>query len=441
MKRKVDAPVVVIGAGVAGSTAAYVLRREGLQVVVLESEDSAGGRARTVKRKGFRIDSGAVYLLNLYDRTIALLGECGTVPLRAWSPPAGLRDDSSTYPVRYDFLPSFLALKSLRPADKFRLAFKGLKVILGAAPEPYETDSLAAFDRGETMEAWSRRELGDRVHEFLVRPWIEPAFGVGVERLSVPFLTGILKRAYRARFRVPVDGMGAIADGFLRDADLRLNTPASRVARNDDGTLVVETPSGPLSAAGVVVATPGFVAADLLDGELDAETVKLMRSAPYAAMAHVVLAYADDPWPSYPTDMVLPVGPGDHPVVGIILHGRKSPEAVPAGGQLVDLYFNDSATRRMTDEELIDHANTTVAEFLGSAPDPTVAEVFRYDQALAFAPPGHYERMQQVRRAMPPDITVAGDYLAHLGIETAVVTGERAALDLLAALRRRGRSE
>jgi protoporphyrinogen oxidase len=51
-------PVVVIGAGPAGLTAAYVLTGRGRRVTVLEKDRQVGGIARTVEYKGFRFDVG-----------------------------------------------------------------------------------------------------------------------------------------------------------------------------------------------------------------------------------------------------------------------------------------------------------------------------------------------------------------------------------------------
>jgi protoporphyrinogen oxidase len=51
-------PIVVVGAGPAGLTAAYELTKRGCAVVVLEKDDQVGGLARTVEYRGFRFDIG-----------------------------------------------------------------------------------------------------------------------------------------------------------------------------------------------------------------------------------------------------------------------------------------------------------------------------------------------------------------------------------------------
>ncbi len=51
-------PVVIIGAGPAGLTAAYMLVTQGRPVRVIEKDQQVGGIARTVEYKGFRFDIG-----------------------------------------------------------------------------------------------------------------------------------------------------------------------------------------------------------------------------------------------------------------------------------------------------------------------------------------------------------------------------------------------
>src|SRR6266516_6047126 len=56
--RDFEAPVLILGAGPAGLTAAYELSKNGVSSVLLEQDSSVGGLARTVEYKGCRFDIG-----------------------------------------------------------------------------------------------------------------------------------------------------------------------------------------------------------------------------------------------------------------------------------------------------------------------------------------------------------------------------------------------
>src|SRR5687768_8364260 len=70
------ADVLVIGAGPAGLTAAYILSRARRDVVVLESDSAAvGGISRTVNYKGFLFDIGGHRFFSKSAEVVALWNE------------------------------------------------------------------------------------------------------------------------------------------------------------------------------------------------------------------------------------------------------------------------------------------------------------------------------------------------------------------------------
>ena len=70
-----DAPVVVIGAGPAGLTAAYELVKRGDRVTVLEASDVVGGISQTVEREGWRFDIGGHRFFTKVEEVEALWHE------------------------------------------------------------------------------------------------------------------------------------------------------------------------------------------------------------------------------------------------------------------------------------------------------------------------------------------------------------------------------
>lgn len=58
MAERGETPVVIVGAGPAGLTAAYELIQRGISCAVIEADDALGGISRTVVRSGWRFDIG-----------------------------------------------------------------------------------------------------------------------------------------------------------------------------------------------------------------------------------------------------------------------------------------------------------------------------------------------------------------------------------------------
>jgi phytoene desaturase len=70
--------VIIIGAGIAGMTAATHLAKRGLQVIILDKNSHAGGRCDRLSRDGHHFDTGPTLMVMrlLYEAEFAALGAC-----------------------------------------------------------------------------------------------------------------------------------------------------------------------------------------------------------------------------------------------------------------------------------------------------------------------------------------------------------------------------
>jgi protoporphyrinogen oxidase len=155
--------VVVVGAGPAGLTAAYLLAGRGHAVTVVEGSDAFGGISRTVCYKGYRFDIGGHRFFTkiapvqaLWDE---LLGEeFIDVP----------RLSRIHYRGRYFHYP-------LRPAS----ALAGLGVVDAARIVlSYVRARLRPSSVEDTFEQWVSNRFGRRLYEIFFKTYTEKVWGI-----------------------------------------------------------------------------------------------------------------------------------------------------------------------------------------------------------------------------------------------------------------------
>lgn len=434
----------VIGAGPAGCTAAYTLCRQGHDVVVFEAADRVGGRTSQLMREGFNLGSGALFLMGgIYPRTNAILKQLGRYEeLVPWDAQTHVIDaDGKRYVVKFDQVMSFLKLPVFSLKDKARIAAGVAKQLLSRGPKRcFDGAELARYDRGETLETWSRRVLGDKGHDYITVPYMGFLYAVPMSWLSTSLYQAILQQFYKLSLSVPPRGIGQICDWLVEGSpgvNVHLSTPAEAIARTQTGYAVTAGGETHEVDAIVVACEPG-VAADLLAGLVPEEATTKLRVCRYSEYAHAQVCWKQDPWPGTEISVALPANMPDAVWGAAVLQSHRHPDAVPPGGQAVGVYFYTPPLADMTDEEISQAAVDAARLAYGDAPEPDFVHLFHYKRGLSIAGPGHYATLNSVHQEMPAGITLAGDYFAHAGVEAAIFSGELAAQRLRAAGRAPG---
>lgn len=310
------ADAVVVGAGVAGLTAARTLRAQGLRVVVLDAAEVPGGPVRGGDLPGLdgvRVDLGAESFAARGTAVGDLVRELGLDVVEpsgagAWGYAAG-----HAYP-----LPRAGVLGI--PADPWSRDVRRAVGLGGSLRASLDRVLPRRFTDLRTLETFARSRMGARVTERLVAPVASGVHSAPLDRLDVAAVAPGLREAFERegslaravasmRALAPAGsavrgidgGMHRLVEGLVAGTDVRLRhevTGISRVAAPDGGPgawlVRAETPSGPvdLAAPRLVVTTPALVdalgplvgtAADLLpDPEpgADVRLVTLLLRAP-----------------------------------------------------------------------------------------------------------------------------------------------------------------
>ena len=256
-----DAPVVVVGAGLAGLACAVELSLKGRPVVVLEASDAVGGRARTDVVDGFRLDRGFQVLLTAYPEAQRTL-DLPALGLRAFHPGALVRLHGRFHRV-------------VDPWRKPLSALAGLFSPVGSFGDKWLVRALRAQTRaGAPDDAWRRAET--TTADALDARGFSSSM---IERFFRPFFGGVFlerdlatsSRLFEYTFRmfsegdaaVPALGMGEMARQLasrLPAGSVRLG---AHVAAVSEGRVTLSN-GEPVAAASVVVATEAAEAKALL---------------------------------------------------------------------------------------------------------------------------------------------------------------------------------
>ena len=151
----------MIGGGPAGCAAAYRLRRQGHEPVLVESAPQLGGRSWTLREDGFTIDTGAFYVCSFYRRTLDVLEELGMRSSLVPMPDdTGLLDEGERRRWVVGSTGSVWGHPKLTLGDKLRLTVAGIRESIGR-PDPLSTEALAGADDGRTVAESAREAVGE----------------------------------------------------------------------------------------------------------------------------------------------------------------------------------------------------------------------------------------------------------------------------------------
>jgi protoporphyrinogen oxidase len=167
--RTLTQPVLIIGAGPAGLTAAYELARRGIRVMVVERADKVGGLACTESYQGFRFDMGGHRFFTKSQAVHAIWKDMlgGQLLLRP-------RLSRIYYNRRFFDYP-------LRPLNVVRnLGF--VETLLIAVS--YLRWQVFPYRREDTFEQWVTNRFGRRLFLTFFKSYTEKVWGISCSELQ-----------------------------------------------------------------------------------------------------------------------------------------------------------------------------------------------------------------------------------------------------------------
>ena len=413
--------VIIIGAGLAGLSAARTLQAHGVPSLLFEASATIGGRVATDVFEGFQIDRGFQVLLDSYPEARRTL-DLAALDLHAFAPGAVLHRGGGRFgrvgdPLRAP-LDGFRSLAS--GAFSFGDALRVLGLQVASRRAINTTMSSPAAAPFTTLEALRARGFSARAIEAFFRPFFGGVFLDRDLHAARPWFEWLFGMFSTGRATLPARGMQAIPAQLaaaLPSGHLRRESPVRRLLE-----CAVELESGEVIEAGtIIVATDGAAAGRLLP-DLAAPTwsgcITLSYAAPEAPITtpHLALKAPDDP------------GPVNHICVPSIVASSYAPR----GRHLV------SATligNRDEDDAALDQAvRTQLRDWFGAAAVGRwqLLRVSHVPFSLPRTLLGESAAAGAVRRAT--GVYACGDHLETPSINGAMRSGRRAAEAVLADL-------
>lgn len=285
MSSSSDTPVIVIGGGLAGLTAAACLRRDGIPVKLYEAGKAIAGLAQSFHDdEGFTYDFGAHFITNRLAQEVGIESTCRIVPRYRETVWLGRR--SYSYPFGLLGVPRFVA--------------GGIASKFGSADN----------DSADSAAAWFRGKYGRRLADEVALPLLEAWSGATPEELAADAGSSLptsiartlwLKLASRVMGRAvscgysrelpehtgvwhvyPERGIGSICDKLAESVQdsIVLESPVQEIVVENERVIGVRVRDEFQPARAVVSTAPVHILAKLIQGTSSLDFLERFRYRP-----------------------------------------------------------------------------------------------------------------------------------------------------------------
>ncbi|ATU95465.1 protoporphyrinogen/coproporphyrinogen oxidase [Phyllobacterium zundukense] len=274
------AKVIVVGAGIAGLSAAYDLKKAGMDVTVLERDEFAGGRMADRIISGVNVHTGASVLFSFNKVMFDLVKELGlTEDLYVFPDRNGgykVDNGSREYKLKLTFDPVFLLT---HPAFGLKTKAKLANLLPDMIQAGRKTDPClmhtAAHIDDENVADYISRKVSKEFLENYIEPYFRAPWHWEPEQISKAYLLSLLGHVVNADLLSFKSGIGHLTRTLSSKLRVKLKATVTSIAIDDPGVSVTYRDenghSSTTQADFLVCAVPGTKVTEIVDGLTSAQ--------------------------------------------------------------------------------------------------------------------------------------------------------------------------
>jgi monoamine oxidase len=302
-----DADLVVIGAGLAGLSAARTAAAAGASVVVVEARDRVGGRVLNEDIGGGNVvEVGAQWIGPTQDRLAALAARLGVETFPTYGEGENVIEYGGRLRRYRGTIPRInpVVLLDVERAQR-RLNRMARRVPLDA---PWEAPHAADLD-GQTAATWMRRNLATRAGRMLLELGIEAVWAAQPEDMSLLHVLFYIHSAGSLEMLFDTEG-GAQQDRFVGGSqripilmaqelgreNVLLGAPVRMIRRGEHGVTVEADGATVRARRAVVAIAPTLAGRIAYDPPLPGFRDQLTQRMPLGTVAKCMAIYDEPFW-------------------------------------------------------------------------------------------------------------------------------------------------
>ena len=406
------AETLIIGGGISGLTCAYLLMKAGLDVELLEAGDHVGGCIASLRQDGYLLEAGPNSLRIENQETLDLISTTGLMSrLQPASAAATnrfiLRDGKPI--ATPGSLAGFMRTLLFSRSAKLRMLKEPL-VKRGNAPD-------------ESVYSFFSRRVGREIADYAVSPFVNGIYAGDPAKLSIrsafpklwemeqqkgSMLRGALGGSGTSN-KLPRSrrGIASFTNGLAELTGAMEKELGARVRRGTmvdsidgvAGNYVVNAGGKTFSAKRVVLATPAYVASQLVQ-PFSIEAAVGLRSIPYPPVTVVYLGFDASQCKGVPDGFGVLIPQLEHrEILGCIFTSSIFPDRAPVGKKLLTVLVGGALSpelARRDDAEIYSSALTTLRSIFGVSGEPEFQALRKWERAIPQYDIGHHDRMTQL---------------------------------------------